>query len=223
MRIVAALTLLALVGGAAGEEFWCEYDASCGQFPEQVGWGRFTLGGGAQRSLEGGSLTLDSLASPSIIECYSISRPIHLSPGESFVLEWRLRVNEVDGLADPPVKPSMSVCFEGYGAGVLSYSENSLYSLFEHTWINFDPYVFHDYSLTTSDLLTYTLRIDGSVAYTGWLMTPSYTSGVDWGDEVTGASSLSDWDYVRFGVVPEPCGALSVISACLAGIALRAR
>jgi hypothetical protein len=139
------------------------------------------------------------------------------------VLEWRLRVNEVDGAADRPVKPAITVGFDGYGVATLQYSESSLHSLLEFAWIDFEPYVFHDYSLTTSDLLTYTLRIDGSVAHTGQLETPCFTCAVAWGDEVTGATSLSDWDYVRFGVVPEPSGALLIISACLAGFVLRAR
>jgi hypothetical protein len=223
MRAFAALISLALVATAAAEPFWIEYDASCGQFPEEVGWDRLAMGGGAERSLDGGVLTLDSSAGPSVIDCYGISHPVDLGPGESFVLEWRLRVNQVDGAVSRPVKPAITVGFDGCGGATLEYSESSLYSILEHAWIDFDPYVFHDYSLTTSDLLTYTLRIDGSVAHNGRLETPCYVSAVGWGDKVTGATSVSDWDYVRFGVIPEPSGALLIISACLAGIFLRAR
>jgi hypothetical protein len=223
MRILTVLAFLAFVSGAAAETFWREYDASCGLFPEECGWGRLVMGDGEQRSLEDGRLTLDSSASPGIIDSYGISHAVDLGPGELFVLEWRLRVNEVDGLADRPIKPSVSVGFDGYGMAVLSYSEGSLYSLFEHTWIDFDSYVFHDYSLTTSDLVTYTLKIDGSVACSAQFATPCLTTTMDWGDEVTGATSLSDWGYVRFGVVPEPSGALLIASACLAGVVLRAR
>lgn len=217
------ICLLVLGAGARAEPFWIEYDASCGQFPEEVGWDRLAMGGGARRSLEDGALRLDSLASTSIIDCYGISHPVDLGPGESFVLEWRLRVNEVYGLADPPVKPVMAVFFAGYGRVTLEYSETSLYSLLEFTWIDFDPHAFHDYSLATSDLLTYTLRIDGSAAHTGPLVTPCSVSSVDWGDSVTGSSSLSDWDYVRFGVIPEPSSVLLTTCACLAGAILRAR
>jgi len=212
-----------LAGSAAGEQFWIEYDASCGLFPEECGWTRLAMAGGAQRSLEDGLLTLDSSASLSIIDCYGISHPVHLGVGESFVVEWRLRVDDVDGAAHPPVKPTLTVGFNGYGMGNFVYSESSLYSDYDFTWIDFDPYVFHDYSLATSDLLTYTLRIDGSIVYMGRFTTPCYTSAVGWGDATTGASSLSDWSYVRFGVIPEPSGALLVISVCLAGVILRAR
>jgi hypothetical protein len=223
MRVIALAAVLTSGAHAVGEPFWIEYDASCGQFPEEVGWDRLVMGGGDQRSLDGGVLALDSSASPSIIDTYGVSHPVDLGPGESFVLEWRLRVDEVHGAAHPPVKPGITVGFNGYGAATLEYSESSLYSIDEFTWIDFDPYVFHDYSLTTSDLLTYTLSIDGSVAHTGPLMTPCFNSAVGWGDASTGATSVSAWDYVRFGVIPEPSGALLIISACLAGIFLRAR
>jgi hypothetical protein len=223
MRLVAVLVSFAPGVSAGAEQFWIEYDASCGQFPEEVGWGRLAMGGGAQRSLEDGMLRLDSSAGPGVIDCYGVSHPVDLSPGESFVLEWRLRVNEVHGAADPPIKPAVTVGFDGYGMADFAYSEGSLYILDEHLWIDLDPYVFHEFSLTSSDLLTYTLRIDGSVAHSGPFTTPCFISAVDWGDGWTGATSVSDWEYVRFGVVPEPSGALLIISACLAGMILRAR
>ncbi|HOO16553.1 MAG: hypothetical protein KBH81_04280 [Phycisphaerae bacterium] len=93
MRIVALLASLMLVAGAAGEQFWIEYDASCGLFPEECGWNRLAMEGGAERSLDDGLLTLDSLAGLGVIDCYGIGRPISLAPGESFVMQWRLRVN----------------------------------------------------------------------------------------------------------------------------------
>jgi hypothetical protein len=223
MRILTILTSLVLVSGAAAEQFWCEYDPSSGLYPEECGWDRLVMGGGDQRSLDGGVLTLDSSAGPGVIDCYGISHPVDLGPGESFVVEWRLRVDEVDGAAHPPVKPAITVGFNGYGWATFAYAEGSLSSELESTWIDFDPYVFHDYSLTTSDLLTYTLSIDGSVAHSGRLVTPCFNSAVDWGDKATGATSVSEWDYVRLGVVPEPSGALLITSACLAAIVLRAQ
>jgi hypothetical protein len=223
MRVLAAFMSFALGASAVAEPFWVEYDASCGQFPEEVGWGRLAMSGGAQRSFVDGNLRLDSSAGPGIIDCYGISRPVDLSPGESFVMEWRLRVNEVHGAADPPVKPAITVGFDGYGMVDFAYSEGSLHILDEHLWIDLDPHVFHDYSFTSSDLLTYELRIDGSVAHSGPLTEPCYVSAVGWGDKVTGATSVSDWDCVWFGVVPEPSAALLTISTCLAGIILRAQ
>jgi hypothetical protein len=223
VRALAMLVALALTANARADLFWIEYDASCGQFPEEVGWDRLVMSGGDQRSLDGGVLTLDSSAGLGVIDCYGISHPVDLGVGESFLVEWRLRVDEVVGAAHPPFKPAITVGFDGYGGVTFAYAEGSLYSVLESTWIDFDPNVFHDYSLTTSDLLNYTLSIDGSVAHTGRLETPCYVNAVGWGDKATGATSVSEWEYVRFGVIPEPSGALLIISACLAGIILRAR
>jgi hypothetical protein len=200
MRAIAVLISLTLVASATAEPFWFEYDASLGLFPEAVGWDRLTMDGGAQRSLDDGVLTLDGLASWSIVDDYGIFHPIDLAPGELFVMQWRLRVDEVHGSGDPGV----GVDSEAYGRVALLYSESSIRSIFEDVWIFFEPHVFHDYSFTSTDLLTYTLQIDGSVVYTGVYVSPSQYSSVYWGDLAMGARSLSVWDYVRFGVVPEP-------------------
>lgn len=220
MRFLAALVVLCIIGSAMAEPFWVEYDASCGQFPEQVGWDRLAMGGGARRSLDGGVLTLDGLASTMIVDDYGMLHPIDLGPGESFVMHWRLRVDEVDGFADPGV----AAFSEGFGRVSLLYSESSIYSILEVAWIaDFEPHVFHDYSLVSADLLTYTLSIDSAVVYTGQMVSPSHNPGIDWGDEWEGGSSRSDWDYVGFGVVPEPSMALLLASACLLATLLRAR
>ena len=46
---------------------------------------------------------------------------------------------------------------------------------------------------------------------------PWGSSGVTWGAATEGASSVSTWDYVRFGVVPEPAAGLLLGLAGLAG------
>jgi hypothetical protein len=220
MRVISGFVWLMLVSSATAEPFWAQYDASSGLYPEQCGWGRLAMGGGAQRSLDGGVLTLDGLASIRIVDDYGIAHPIDLGPGESFVMQWRLRVDEVHGFADPAV----CAWSEGLGAVNLSYSDSSIYSLYERVWIaEFEPYVFHDYALVSNDLLNYTLSIDGAVAYAGAMVPPSHGAGVSWGDTVEGAASRSVWDYVAFGVVPEPSVALLLAFACLPATLLRAR
>ncbi|MBP9025348.1 MAG: PEP-CTERM sorting domain-containing protein [Phycisphaerae bacterium] len=71
--------------------------------------------------------------------------------------------------------------------------------------------------------MTYSLSVDDSVVYVGDLASSPGAPGVGWGDATDGASSLSVWQYVRFGVVPEPSAALLIISVGLAGVILRAR
>jgi hypothetical protein len=220
MRLSAVLISLTLAGTAGADQFWIEYNASCGQFPEEVGWDRLAMGGGAQRSLDGGVLTLDGLASTMIVDDYGVLHPIDLAPGELFVMQWRLRVDEVHGFADPAV----AAWTEGFGAVNLGYSETSIYSVYERVWIvDIEPHAFHEYRLVSNDLLSYTLSIDGAVAYAGAMVPPSHGAGIGWGDTVEGARSRSAWDYVAFGVVPEPSMALLLASACLTATLLRAR
>ena len=68
------------------------------------------------------------------------------------------------------------------------------------------PGVFHDYRVTSTDLRSYDLYIDGTFVHEGSFDhgpgTPSY---VAFGDFVQGAGSRHEWDYFRFGaIVPEP-------------------
>jgi hypothetical protein len=74
------------------------------------------------------------------------------------------------------------VAFDGYGHAILAFSESSLYNWFDHSGVDFEPYVFHDYSLTTSDLVTYTVTIDGTFAFSAQFYTPCFGSWADWGD-----------------------------------------
>jgi hypothetical protein len=202
MRVVAVLTLLALVASAAGEQFWCEYDASAGLFPEDAGWTRITYGGGAQRSFEDGALVLDGLADLGIEDFYRMDAPLQLQAGECFVLRWRMRADQVFGFADP----GMNFTVLGQAALTLVYTESSIYSLGEgvSTVATFEPGVFHDYQVTSTDLDTYTLQIDGEDVHYGLLDPTGWESGVQWGDYVRGGRSLAHWDYVQFGVIPEP-------------------
>jgi hypothetical protein len=217
MRIIPVLTLLTLVGSAAGEQFWVEYDATCGQFPEQVGWERQTYYGGDQHSFDGGSLVLDGLAPDGPEDYYRMDAPIALGPGETFVMQWRMRVDQVIG---PYFDPGVNFTVLGQAALTLVYSESSIFSLGESTIATFEPGVFHNYQVTSSDLDTYTLQIDGQEAHSGLLAPTGWESGMEWGDYTRPVSSLSMWDSVSFGVVPEP-GALALLGC--AGLVFRGR
>ena len=62
------------------------------------------------------------------------------------------------------------------------------------------------------------INIDNDLARQGTLWDGLLESKFAWGDGVRGASSLAQWDYVRYGVVPEP----SSLSCCiLAAVVLR--
>jgi hypothetical protein len=213
---LALLAGLVWMGGAAeATPWWVAWEGET--WPEESGWERITYGGGAERSLHDGMMTLDGRASIKIADSYWLQRPIVLEPGLTYVMEWRLRVSELIGYADPGV----GALSAGNGAVFLWYSECSIYSLFEGVWIPFTPGVFHDYRLTSTDLRTYTLSIDLEPVFVGQFVPSGGPSEVDWGDETQGASSLSVWDYFRFGVVPEPSAGLLLGFVWLAGTVFR--
>ncbi len=215
------LALLAGVGLLAvpvrAEPWWLAWEGET--WPEDSGWLRTTYGGGDERSLHDGVMTLDGRASIDSSDFYRTYHSLSLDPGQTFVMEWRLRVLAVSGFADPGV----SALSEGNGVVFLWYTENSIYSMLEGEWVPFVPGVFHDYWLMSTDMRNYTLLIDSQPAYQGQFVSSGGPSEVDWGDVTQGASSLSDWDYFRVGIVPEAPTGLLVGFVGLVGTVLRSR
>jgi hypothetical protein len=212
MRVITTLILLTFAAGAAAEQFWIEYDASCGQFPEECGWTRTTHGGGAVRSLADGVLTLDSMASPLISDYYKIERPITPGPGEMFVATWRMCVAQESGFWEwlAAVKAD-----DGYLV-MLAYKTDQMWSLDEQWYYPIAPGAFHTYRLESADLDTYSLWIDECCVHTGVFGGPfEPIPHVDFGDLGYGSNTLSltQWSYWGFGIVPEP-GAMALLLAC---------
>jgi hypothetical protein len=219
MRKSCAVTMmLALGAGVAGADpYWVTYEAT--DFPENEGWIRHAYGGGDERYLGDGTLVLDGLASTDISDFYRWYMPSEPGPGEVFRMDWRLRVDSVLLHDDPAV----SVRFRT-GVVILGYSESGVYSAYEHAWVaSFAPGLFHDYSLTTSDMRTYTLFLDQVAIWDGRFVGPFYESRVEWGDYTQGDASLAVWDYVRFGIVPEPTAGLLLGSAGVAVVVAKTR
>ena len=214
IRIVGLTLAAALVAPAASaEQYWIAYEGN--DFPEEVGWERNwgdwegQYHGGAYRSLEGGVLTIDSLHDDGVFDFAFIEMPGQIDPeaGELFVMEWGLKIDEVVGYWDPVV----ALRSDGKWAVGLEFDESTVTSAFEDgVWAAFSPGVFHDYRLTSSDMLTYQLHVDGQLTLEGSFWLSASESYVAWGDGVQGAASLTHWDYFRFGVVPQP-QALSIV------------
>ncbi len=197
--------------------YWVAYEGN--DFPENEGWDRHAYGGGAQRYLQDSVLILDGRASPDISDFYRWNLPSDPGPGEYFMAQWRMRVDEVTGFAGPDV----TVGSYGHGSVILWYQYDRIYSLFEGVYIDFTPGVFHEYTLISSSMLDYSLYVDGALAYSGVFVGPMSESRVVWGDYTQGASSLSDWDWFRFGVVPEPSALVLFGSAGGAALLTRTR
>jgi hypothetical protein len=204
---IAALGALALPAGA--EPYWIAYEGN--DFPENEGWrrswgdddGEFH-GDGAFRTLEDGILTMDSLYNDRVYDYARVDRYGHLDPepGETLIAEWRLKVDAVTGDYFDPVVTIIGDHRMTIGLG---YHYGFIESQFEDdVFIPIEPSVFHDYRFLTSDMQTYDLYIDGELAHEGEFWHGAGESYMAWGDGVRGAASRSHWDYLRFGVVPEP-------------------
>jgi len=216
------LAVLALGGGSAAlGDWWYTYEAD-GTFPEEEGWIRHTMGGGAQRWFEDGALVLDASADPAIVDSYVKGMPSLPDPNDptrTFVFEWRLLVDS--GNWDP----QMFMAFEGHGDIALVYNTDRVYSLHEGKYVaDFAPGVFHSYRVTTSDMEIYTLAVDGTIVYSGEVSPWAPWSSVQFGDSTTSSAGLSRWDYIRYGViaVPEPGSILLCVAAVL-GLRSRSR
>lgn len=209
--------IAALGAGARADQYWVSYEAD-GTFPEEEGWQRSAYGGGAERSFEDGCLVLDAGGVSGIIDNYYILRDLDPGPGEVFRMEWRLRVDEAE-------YPDPVVAVTSYGGGMvdLTYTGEAVRSVFEDITIPIEAGLFHEYVLTSGDMATYELAIDGQVVHTGQFVGTMWDSIVAWGDSFYDASSASRWDYVRFGVVPEPSAVLVLALAAVAVTSTRAR
>jgi hypothetical protein len=222
-RIGSVLIVLATCGPLASADWWYTYEAD-GTYPEQEGWERNIMGGGAQRWFEDGAFVLDASATPAICDFYGKGMPSLPDPNEPthpFVCEWRLRVQTVSGFWNP----EMFAAFQGYGDIALEYKMDRIYSLHEGKYVaDFEPGVFHSYTVVTSDMDSYTLAIDGTVVYTGEVSPWAPWSAVQFGDATTGSASLSRWDYLRYGViaVPEP-GSILLCATAVLGLGSRLR
>ncbi|MEW6251636.1 MAG: hypothetical protein AB1716_13395 [Planctomycetota bacterium] len=199
--VVAALVCSA----ACAEQYWIRWEGD--DLPEHQGWTRVWgnyqgvyHGFGAYRTLENGILTHDSLYDPGVYDYSLIQRPgaIDPGPGESFVMEWRLRVDDVTVW---DYDPSVSVYSDDAWGLTLVYGRARIYSWNESVVIPFEAGIYHDYCVISTDMRVYDLLIDGCVAHHGVFRRLVGPAEVIWGDSVQGAASRHAWDYLRFGVV----------------------
>ena len=212
LLFLTGLTLV-LAASATAEPYWISYDGN--DFPENEGWERTFCDqdgivgqGGAIRSLEDGALVLDSRESTMIVDFYEMQQPIDPGPGEMFVMEWRLRVDDVSAREDPGIAIFSD---DSYGLA-FELSTSYIASVFESdVTISFEEGVFHSFAIHSADMRSYELTIDETLAYSGVFTDVFMSSRMNWGDGVQGAASLATWDYVRFGVIPEPSSWLLLV------------
>jgi hypothetical protein len=217
---------IVLATSATATPYWVDYEASSGLLPEDSGQGWHRVWGdwqglhhgiGANRTIENGILTYDSLYDGGVYDFSENNRPgeIDPDPGELFVMEWRLLV-EQDNSNTGDV--GVGVASDAARLLGLRIRPTEMRSVFEDgVLLPIAPGVFHDYRVTSADMITYRLFIDGAERRVGSFWQGASNSFVNWGDgtQSFGGGSLHQWSYVRFGVVPEP-GALALLGAVIA-------
>jgi hypothetical protein len=211
--LIAALSPLALA-----TPYWVAFEGDT-MPEEQPGWVRHWSGqyGGAQRWIEtdpdgNNYLVIDSLASQMIYDYAQMDRQIDPGPSELFVADWRVLISEQYGYYNDGI----AFCPDTGGTLAFLYKIDQVRSEREGWTHSFTPGVFHSYHLESWSMVSYKLWIDGILVRDGfWDLNSLNQSYVAFGDggQGGGARSLAKWDYVRFGVVPEP-GVLVLLAVC---------
>jgi hypothetical protein len=195
-------------------------------FGDQYGEGH---GSGDARWIEtdpngNNSLVIDGLASHWTYDYAEYQRQINPDPGEMFFAEWRLNVVEQYGYSDT------GALFARDGGGTLDfmYYLDRIVSMREgypYWTYPIAPGVFHTYRIESWDMVNCRLWIDDEVVRDGWWDLNSINqSYVAFGDGAYGnveIRSLSEWDYFRFGVVPEPASMSLFVLMCVCVATLR--
>jgi hypothetical protein len=216
--IIGLITVLCGPSESRATPYWIAWEGE--DFPEAGGFWQRNYGfGGCVRTLSNGVMTLDGMRDRNIWDFVYTENAIKVDlngPSEEFRMQWRLKVDKVEGVIDND--PSVSIASDARRQVSFEFGESYVSSAFEPgNNATFQPGVFHDYEFRSTDMRTYALRIDGQVALTGTFWDSATRSYIGWGEGRQGASSLTDWDYFRCGVVvPEPtsCVSLAVLLAC---------
>ena len=75
----------------------------------------------------------------------------------------------------------------------------------DNLFFDIEPGIYHTYRFESEDMVGFSFFIDGQLVQAGEFHdAASNQSFVMFGDMVDGWASLSRWDYLRFGVIPEP-------------------
>jgi hypothetical protein len=209
--IIVTLVLTLTIRTARAEPYWVEWTGDA--YPETEGWIRGSSDPPAERWLEDGKLFIDSRADWFIYEQYGQPRPgmMTTGPGETFIMHWRVKVDEIIGVVDPGI----IVRSDDQHAVVFNFSASTIESFYEPgVGAPFEAGQFHEFTLESADMRAYSLSIDGEVALEGAFYKSIVPDPmVAWGD-IASHRSLSEWDSVGFGIVPEPASALYLLAVC---------
>jgi hypothetical protein len=227
-RLLTFVVLLlgAGVSTAMAEPYWVTYEAN--DLPENEGWERLYGNwegpgqGGGYRTIQDGILTIDTMHDDGAVEGAMMVRPGNMNPdvGELFIATWRLRIVET---RNNWYEPSVAIARDAKGTLAFRYSMDSILSSREGWSMDIAPGAYHTYHLESTDMINYHLWIDDVHVRDGvWDLDSLNESYLFFWDGTQGpdSGSVAQWDYVRFGVIPEP-SCLLLGTAVLVGISAR--
>jgi len=220
-RILFHLMVSALLGSvASADQYWIAYEGN--DFPENEGWTRLWNGPFAERWIEDGALVIDARESASTCEWYNwYPDTVAPDPGELFVLQWRSKIEDFTG---GWLGTTVSVFSDDCWAVGFHMNNDTIRSAFEPgVSAEFEPDEFHQFQLLSTDMRSYELYIDDMLAIQGSFWESLWSNRFGWGETTTGSSSLSRWDYVRCGVVPEPRTTVTMLALSAAFVVGRSK
>jgi hypothetical protein len=217
--ILSALVALGLGASSLATPYWVAWEGD--DYPENEGWQRNwgdyngPFGPGATRTLANGAMTIDSLHDDQIWDFNLYAAPTAPGPEEFFVAEWSLLVQ----LESDPADTQLVISGEGANSGVaLEFAPSQLLVVDVGLIVPYAANEAHAFRLESDDGQNFALWMDGALVGSGPYVSIGQTfPSVGFGDGVAGQRSKSTWDYMRFGMVPEPSGAS--VGVCLAVLA----
>ncbi len=210
-RLIIVGVLVATAPLAAAAPWSIAYEGN--DYPENEGWVRLFESTPPTRQLDDSILTLDTRPTDFDLDYYIQEPSFKTSPdaGETLVIEARLRVTDIVGLSDTFFtfidEQSYAVSIRFYGDGVDSLLE-------EWPAVPVDTSQWHTYRLESEDMRSYRLLIDGVLVQHGVFERIISSNRFGWGHDTDPSDARSEWDYVRFGVIPEPSTVLGVVGLC---------
>lgn len=179
-------------------------------FPETSGWTRSVFLT-PQRTLENGILIqyFDSVGDHDFYRRFLSA----FSASTNFFAEWRVQSDAPSTLLDSFQIPAGFVLSGNTGVtyhfrftdslGLFTRSDNSLF------FFPLEPHMFHTYRVELLENDSYRFLIDGRLVDSGEQSGPYPTlmSEIIWGGRFYEPNQTIQWDYIRYGTIPEPATA----------------
>ncbi len=194
-------------------------------YPEDAGWERVGSGG-AIRSLQDGFFVQVGEVT-GLLDAYQRSLA-DFAAAENFFIEWRVQTDAPSSILDVSGTP---VALSASGTDSASYHFTITDERFRVIRSNFLPIIFVDIEQDIPH--TYRLELFGDESY-GWYIDdhmidsgvpagpyPTASSNIIWGVRHYEPGYTTRWDYIRYGIIPEPATGLLLLTGAVALFARR--